>query len=146
MNVELPDGVAAVFEDDDDWHRQAATIARVWALSQWWMGDLLNSAPSPDALADLHWSSPLLEPLETAAVRKIAKSFGPERRRPVPWSYHQRVESALLPTDLQDYLLDTCSTLDLRFMHLQEMIQRYLKDQRAQPLLEDRDASRDAPE
>jgi|GEM_PF-3837423 len=140
MNVDLPDGPNAAFVDDEDWHRQAATIAKVWALSQWWMGDLLNAAPSPDAINDLHWSSPLLEPRETAEVREIAASFEPHRRRDVPWAYHRRVQSALLPPDLQDFLLDTCSTLDLRFMHLQEMISRYLKDQRAKQIRADRES------
>jgi len=142
MNVDLPDGLHMEFESDEDWYEQAANLTKVWSHIQWWMGDLLNNAPSTEALADLHWSTPMMEPLETAQVRQVAASFQTVRRRQVPWSYHQRVEAALLPTELQDYLLDTCSTLDLRWMHLQEMITNYLKDQRNRELIKDRNEDR----
>ena len=134
----LPDGMTATFDDDDDWAEKAPEIVKVWNHSKWWMGDVLNAAPSAEAVADLHWSSPLLEPLETATVRKVAEAIQGDRRLDIPWSYHQRVVAALLPDDLQDFMLKTAAANDYRFVHLQELIQQWFQSERGRQLSEQR--------
>jgi len=88
----------------DEWHAKADLIGDICSSIDWWLGDILNYAPSKEAENEWVFSHVAVDTRRVGQAIAVAKAFEPHRRRTdLPWSFHRAVLD--MPPELQDQVL-----------------------------------------
>lgn len=90
----------------DEWQRVAERLDDLLALP-WTLGDWAAAATNDrnlhQRLVDIIRTNPRVDGAQLAHYTYVAERITPQRRQPLPWTYHDAV--APLPPDIADQLL-----------------------------------------
>jgi len=91
--------------DPGEWEAKANLIGDICSSIEWWLGDILNYAPTKDAENDWVFRHTATDIRRVGQAMEVAAAFAPARRRTdLPWSFHQAVLE--MPEPMQDQVLE----------------------------------------